>query len=378
MTPLRVVFLTHNYPRAAGDLAGAFLHPLALALRDRGHDVRVVAPSDEGRGGEDTLDGIPVSRVRYARPERERYAYTGRMQEMLRSPGGWLALGRLLAALRREAVRVAGQGPSVMHAHWWFPAGVALPGGRSAVVTVHGTDARLLGRTSARLLARRALRAPRVVTCVSTAIAARLEPVIGGPLPESRICPMPVTGVARESAGGRGLMVVGRLTAQKRVRLALEALARMRDPTIRLTIVGDGPERPALEAAAGALGVADRVTWTGRLPSDRVGAALADADLALLPARHEGLGLVAIEALLAGVPILICSDGGGLLDVAGQGGAIVSEPMPEAIARAAETMLARPGARAEAHRAGRAWAERLAPAKVAERAEGWYREALGG
>ncbi|MEZ4589360.1 MAG: glycosyltransferase, partial [Gemmatimonadales bacterium] len=136
MTPLRVVFLTHNYPRTAGDLAGAFLHPLALALRDRGHDVRVVAPSHEGRGGEDVLDGIPVSRVRYASPEREVYAYTGRMQEMLRSPGGWLALGRLVAALRREAVRVAGQGPSVMHAHWWFPAGVALPGGRPAVVTV--------------------------------------------------------------------------------------------------------------------------------------------------------------------------------------------------------------------------------------------------
>jgi len=171
---------------------------------------------------------------------------------------------------------------------------------------------------------------------------------------------------------------VGRLTAQKRVHLVLEALARMSDLTVRLTIVGDGPERPRLEATARALGVAERVTWTGQLPSDRVGAALVDADLVLLPARHEGLGLVAIEALLAGVPILICTDGGGLLDVAGQGGSTVVEPTAEAIARAAEAVVGSAEARAAAHRAGLAWAERLAPARVAERAEGWYREALGG
>ena len=68
---MRVVFVTHNYPRAPGDLAGAFLHPLAVALRQRGHDVRVVAPSDAGRGGEEEFDGVRVTRVRYASPDRE-------------------------------------------------------------------------------------------------------------------------------------------------------------------------------------------------------------------------------------------------------------------------------------------------------------------
>ena len=67
---MRVVFLTHNYPRHAGDIAGAFLHPLATALRARGIDVRVVAPSDQGKGGEDEVDGVPVVRARYAAPDR--------------------------------------------------------------------------------------------------------------------------------------------------------------------------------------------------------------------------------------------------------------------------------------------------------------------
>src|SRR5262245_56653357 len=103
---MRVVFLTHNYPRTPGDIAGTFLKPLAVALAARGHDVRVIAPSDRGQGGEiERADGVTVERVRYASDERERYAYTGRMQEAIRTPGGWIALGRLLRAMRRATRR---------------------------------------------------------------------------------------------------------------------------------------------------------------------------------------------------------------------------------------------------------------------------------
>ena len=58
-----VLFLTHNYPRHPGDVAGAFLHPLAVALRKRDVDVRVIAPSDRGEAGDTTLDGVPIRRV---------------------------------------------------------------------------------------------------------------------------------------------------------------------------------------------------------------------------------------------------------------------------------------------------------------------------
>ena len=85
---MRVVFLTHNYPRWAGDVSGAFLATLAQGLARRGVDVRVIAPSDEGRGGEDELDGIPVRRVRYASAGAETLAYRGTMQSALRAPSG--------------------------------------------------------------------------------------------------------------------------------------------------------------------------------------------------------------------------------------------------------------------------------------------------
>lgn len=377
---MRVVFVTHNYPRDAGDLAGAFLHPLARALQARGHEVRVVAPSDAGRGGRDLLDGVPVRRVRYGSPTRERYAYTGRMQEALASPAGWLALARLHRALRRAAREEARGGVDpVVHAHWWFPAGLAAPPELPCVVTLHGTDARLIPASPVtRALARRALRPPRVITAVSRAVADLAAPAMPGGIDQHHVSPMPVTETPRRSAGGQGIVFVGRLTTQKRLDLAIRALAAL-PPSVRLTIVGDGPARPALERLAGDSGLSERVQFRGRVAPDQVRPALEDADAFVFPARGEGFGLAVIEALLAGVPVAACRDGGGVLDaLAVPGAGLVVEPDPESLAQALRTLIASPTARDAAHGAGCVWHDRLAPDLVAERCEGWYREALGG
>ena len=100
---MRVVFLTHNYPRWPGDVSGAFLGTLAAALVRRGVNLRVVAPSDGGEGGEGVIDGVPVRRVRYAGAAAETIAYRGTMQSALRRPGGWRALAGLWRALKRAA-----------------------------------------------------------------------------------------------------------------------------------------------------------------------------------------------------------------------------------------------------------------------------------
>src|SRR5690606_3415615 len=85
---MRLLFVTHNYPRHAGDVAGSFLHPVARELVQRGVDLQVIAPSDRGDSGDPMLDEVPARRVRYAVSSRETIAYTGRMSDALRSVSG--------------------------------------------------------------------------------------------------------------------------------------------------------------------------------------------------------------------------------------------------------------------------------------------------
>ena len=274
--------------------------------------------------------------------------------------------------------RAAGSVPTVVHAHWWFPSGLAAPPELPTVVTLHGTDGRLLARTGAATLARRALGRGRVVTAVSSAIAAMVETRTGIAVDPSRVCPMPVEDRGVRSTGGGGLVFVGRLTEQKRVALALEAHAAMlaTRPELCLTIVGDGPARAELESRVGALGSGDRVRFLGQLPPAAAAEALGRADLFLFPAEQEGLGLAAVEALMAGVPVVACRDGGGIGDIMEEPGAgLLVEPTAAAFAGAADRLMADPDSRAAAAQAGASWRQRLTPTAVAERCEAWYRAA---
>ncbi len=380
---MRVVFLTHNFPRWAGDVSGNFLVPLAHGLRQRGVAVVVVAPADQGDTGPGEFEGIPVRRVRYAAPQNERLAYRGTMMDAVRLQGGLRALAGLWRALRRAAREELRAGADLVHAHWWVPAGLAAPREAPLVLTLHGTDAALLGRSRlGRWLARPVLRRARVVTTVSRQLATTVQDAVAVRIDPARIQPMPVPlGDLRWSEGGSGIVCVARLVPQKRVHLAIEAVACLRDLDCRipLTIVGDGPERQRLEELARRRDVAELVHFEGALARTRVLELLVRADLMLFPAVGEGFGLSAAEAYMRGVPVVACWDGGGVLDVVPeQGGGRLVMPQAEALADAALGLLRDPATRERARAIGEEWRHRLSPERVAQACEGWYREALGG
>jgi len=380
---VRVVFVTHNYPRWPGDPSGFFLATLAEALVRRGVGVRVVAPSDAGQGGEGEIGGVPVRRVRYAAARRETLAYRGTMQAAIRRPGGWLALAGLWRALRRAVREELARGADLVHAHWWVPAGLAVPASARAVLTLHGTDAALLRHSRvARRIGAPVIRRARVVTVVSHELATWVQTATATHVSKEHIQPMPVDATGYPwTTGGGGIVTIARLSAQKRVHLALEALACLVElgRETPLTIVGDGPERAALEALARRLGIARLVTFAGAAPSDRVPEFLARADLMLFPAQGEGFGLAAAEALMAGVPVVACWDGGGVLDVVPERGAgRLTLPAAEALADAALDVLNDPDRLAKGRIEGESCRRRLSPDHVAEVCEGWYREALSG
>ena len=102
-------------------------------------------------------------------------------------------------------------------------------------------------------------------------------------------------------AGARVLLAISRLTEQKGIDVAVRALPSLPDDTV-LVVLGEGPERPTLEALARQLGVERRVFLPGRVPD--VAAWLRRATVLVHPARWEGFGLGVLEAMLAGLPVV--------------------------------------------------------------------------
>ncbi len=132
---------------------------------------------------------------------------------------------------------------------------------------------------------------------------------------------------------GARLLFVGRLAAVKGVPVLLDAFraARERRPDLTLTLIGDGPDRPALEVAAADLGGV--VTFLGYRNQSGVADALAEADALVLPSFAEGVPVVLMEAMAAGRPVVATQVGGvGELVTDGVDGRVV--PPGDAVALA--------------------------------------------
>jgi glycosyltransferase involved in cell wall biosynthesis len=107
---------------------------------------------------------------------------------------------------------------------------------------------------------------------------------------------------------GSTLAFAGRLTAQKSLERALEAVADA--DGVKLVIAGEGPEREPLESRAGDLGIADRVTFLGAQPRERVVELFHAADATILSSSWENFPHTVVEALAVGTPVLAMQAGG--------------------------------------------------------------------
>jgi glycosyltransferase involved in cell wall biosynthesis len=383
---MKVLFLTHAFPRFDGDVAGGFLLRLASALGEQGVDVKVVAPASAGAADSSKLNGTGIARFHYAPRKYETLAYAGNMAEQVRD--SWSARFTLLGFLGaefRSAVRARREmQPDVVHAHWWFPSGLvgtwlSKLSHTPLVTTLHGTDVRIARSVSmSRPAFRHVLQNSRATTAVSRWLAHEAQSLVSAPAPV--VAPMPVATELFSPGGARKrdtLLFVGRLTKQKGLDLLLRALAKL-PAGISLDVVGDGDERKPLETLAGELGVARRVRWHGSKPQAALVAFYRSATALVVPSADEGLGLVAVEAMLCDTPV-VAFESGGLPDVVqhDRTGFLVSERSPEALATAISQLLARPDRGQALGAAGRMHAlATFAPESVARRYIDIYRAAI--
>lgn len=382
---MRILHLTHNYPRFPADPAGGFVARLARAAVQAGSQVCVVAPHVPGTAVTEIDEGVEVRRFRYAPEALERIGYQGDVRKSVFSAAAVLAgplyLWRFSAACR-AAIREFR--PDVIHAHWWLPAGMvatrqsAVP----VVITCHGSDVRLLGQSDLlRWLARRVLPKARAITTVSRIMRGDIRAAVPGIESTVRleIAPLPVDLPLFERAATipkvtpPRILFAGNLIAGKGVDVLLAAFATLRADGVdcRLKFLGEGVLAEELRRKASALGVGDQVEWSPFVPMDRMPEEYGAATVVALPsrgARGEGMPLSLVEALVGGAAV-VATPAGGVPEIIqdGESGLLVPDGDAPALAVALRRLITDHELRARLVATGRAKVvERFAPGPAAD------------
>lgn len=343
---MRVLHIPTAWPRWEGDVITPWLVALAERQAGRGHEIHVLAPAFEGRAGGESPGGITVHRYRYAPRRWERLTHEETTPDRLqRNPAWGLLLPGYVTAGTVAARRLGRRlGFDVVHVHWAIPHGIhgraaARASDAALVTTFYGAEIRWAeqrfppGRTFLRRYARRSH-----LVAISESTRRMLAPYASRPID---VIPYGVTLPEESSRADHAsevpvLLFVGRLVRRKGVDRLLRALASLTDMSWRLEIVGFGPEREPLETLAGELGLGDRVAFLGRVSHAELGAAYRRASVFVLPATlderedTEGLGVVLLEAMSYGVPVL-ATRRGGIPDIVieGRTGLLVEDEIGE-------------------------------------------------
>lgn len=388
--PLDILSVATTHPRWPGDSEPAFVHDLNRHLAERGHRVTCVVPHAPGARVEERMDGVTVRRFRYA-PERfERLFYDGGALPNLRA--SWnarLALPGAVVALR-HAVRTNLDRfrPDVLHVHWLVPQGYLAVGPAAArgiplLLTAHGADVHATTRWPLRRLVAAAARRANAITANTPDTATRIERLAGSC--RCHVVPMgldlAVFGASPpngERKHGTRLLAVGRLVEKKGFRYLIDAMPAIRNaiPDVRLAIAGDGPLRGALEKRCRTAGLDDIVRFLGPLDRAAVAQAMTSSDLFVGPSvvdasgDTEGQGVVFIEAMACGLPV-VATTVGGIPDVVEHRvtGVLVAPRDATALADAVTDLLRDPDGRQRMGERGRLTAEHYAWPAIARRFE---------
>ena len=317
------------------DVGGPATHgpDFARYLVDAGHTVRVVTMAD----GPPTELPCPVETVSRRYPFPVRYsllaakgAERGRKADVIYASATYAAAAAASVAARRPLVAKLVSDPAYERAYRYGLFRGTLeqfqlePGAR--------LDALRRGRTAA-------LRRARTIVVPSEYLA-RIARGFGVEPGRVLVVPNPAPDVTETSVGAQPntFVYAGRLTRQKALGVAIDAISRV--PDARLVVIGDGPERATLERRARDVGLNGRVEFRGALPRAEVLDALGTAWAAVLSSDWENLPHAAVEALAVGTPVVATSVG-GVPEVVHDGinGLLVPPASPEAFAAAIQRLV---------------------------------------
>lgn len=321
---MRILVISHIYPSRVDTIYGSFVHSQVRALQDLGCDLRVLAPT--------AMAPFPLYIIKekwrrfHATPKRDKYQGVDALYpRIIRTPGA--ALFQFSGLNYYHAVR-----PYALAEHKKQPfdlihAQVAYPDGWAAarlaeelnlplVLTLHGQELQKIVHWSNKLknLVEEALSKAAAVVVPSAKMQA-LACKHGVPAPKLHLIPngldpLPEAELPREIQerikGKQVLLSVGRLEEEKGFQHNIEALNLLKEihPGLVYLLVGDGAYRGRLQELAANLHLQDRVIFAGRQPRDKVQAYYANSHVFSMPSRDESFGIVYLEAMAAGLPVI--------------------------------------------------------------------------
>ncbi len=345
---MKVAFITFEYPPFLKGGAGNYAHNLTRELAKLGHEIHVITPRVGACARESFEEGVFLHRVDFInRPFLEVLSL-------------WLSLRKNFSSLQKQA-----GGFDIVHDNGL--SGFSLS--RKAVsaprvVTIHHLARTTLKTLGGGLVSRLknirgesgispfiepfCIRRADQIVAVSQFTrqdiidvfgipASRIEVIYHGVHLDDFVFPEKAGSTLRDTLGITSqpmILFVGNLSPRKGVDTLLKALPSvLREIDVKLVLAGDWNQLPYQQLAR-TLGISDKVLFLGRVPDDKLRLLYASCDLFVLPSRLEGLGIVILEAMAAGKPIVASNVGGipeliesghnGILVEAGNEGALAS------------------------------------------------------
>ncbi|MFV1986432.1 MAG: glycosyltransferase family 4 protein [Gemmatimonadota bacterium] len=319
---MNILMVNYEYPPLGG--GGGVIHQLVCEELAKRHRVVMVTSGFGDLPARETLGGVDIVRV----------PVWGRSRHSVAS---WISMLSFPQAVARHARYIVDEVAfDIANAHFAVPTGpasvwLARRAGVPHVLTVHGGDlydpskkasphafpplrwaVKRVMRASARIVAASQNTRENALRYFASAMAGREIDMI--PL---GIRPFDFEPATREQLGlpaGVFLGVaVGRLIPRKGHDRLLQALTHPGLENVHIALVGSGPQREPLEGLSKSLGVADRVHFPGRVDEEVKWQILDSADAFVSATLHEGFGLMFLEAMAVGLPI-VCPDFGGHTD----------------------------------------------------------------
>jgi glycosyltransferase involved in cell wall biosynthesis len=382
---MQILFCNYEYPPIGGG-GGVVMGAMAAELARRGHDVTVLTSRAFGLPSDSIEDGVRVVRVPVF--FRRQLAVANMPSMMAYLPMGFLRglkLGKQKSfdVINTHFVVPSGplgdwlsrrlQIPNVLSVHGGDLFDPSKPTSPHKVKALHGPIRGMLTRADA-------------VVAQSRDTASNVERIYG----VERSVDLVPLGIARPPQKVRAhrstlgipenafvMTTVGRVVPRKDTAQLVSVLANAKRDDMYLVVVGDGPECENVVRAATELGVADRVKMLGHVTERQKYAALSMSDIFVSTSQHEGFGLVFLEAMAYGLPI-VCYDRGGQIDFLSTPatGAVIKLNDTDGFTRAVLDLYSAPDRRAEVRRHNLAAVETYFIDRCARRYETIFENAI--